>query len=120
MALISDPLRRRSLAVRSSFAKAPLAGLALGALVLLAGCSDLVDPGEYGGGAEGQAMAQCISRTEDDNRSITREEAASLCTCLNERIAEGSEKPISGGAVDRAENQRALLRCAADLGIEVG
>jgi hypothetical protein len=71
-------------------------------------------------GSEGQEFAQCVTRTEDDNPAITREEAASLCTCLNERIAKGTEQPISDGSVDRAENQRALLRCAADLGIEVG
>lgn len=92
----------------------------LAAVLLTAGCSDLADPRDYGGGNEGQEFAQCVTRTENDNPSLAREEAAKLCTCLNERIAEGTEQPISDGSVDRAETQRALLRCAADLGIEVG
>lgn len=92
---------------------------AAAALALTAGCSDLADPGDYGGGAEGTEFAQCVTRTQDDNSSLTRDEAETLCTCLNERIAEGTEQPISDGTVDRAETQRALMRCAADEGIAV-
>ncbi|MEE4201790.1 hypothetical protein [Erythrobacter sp.] len=118
MAFIATPSRpdvRVLPVLRAGFARIALGAAAL---ALTAACSDLADPRDYGGGAEGQVFAQCVTRTEKDNPDITREQAASLCTCLNERIAEGTEQPISDGSVDRAENQRALLRCAEDLGIE--
>ncbi len=120
MAFVSDTLRPRLRATSTIPARAGWGMLVAGAAVLLSGCSDLADPRDYGGGAAGQAVAQCIARTEDDNSSLSREEAGRLCTCLTERIEAGTEDPISNGSVDRAETQRALLRCAADLEIEVG
>ena len=120
MAFVSDTLRPRLRAASTIRARAGWGMLLAGAAVLLSGCSDLADPRDYGGGAEGQAIAQCVERTEDDNSSLTREEAGKLCSCLTERIAEGTEDPISNGSVNRAETQRALMRCAADLDIAVG
>ncbi|MEE4212156.1 MAG: hypothetical protein V2I43_23165 [Parvularcula sp.] len=118
MAFIAQPFRLNARVL--PFPSAGLARVALGvaALALLSACSDLADPRDYGGGTEGTEFAQCVTRTEDDNPSLTREEAAQLCTCLNERIAAGTEQPIANGSVARSENQRALLRCAEDLGIE--
>jgi hypothetical protein len=86
-------------------------------IALIAGCSDTVDPREYGGGDKGRAIAQCIERSERQSGLLTREEAGRACTCLSKRIAAGEERPISRGSVIEAENERALMRCVADGGI---
>ncbi|WP_162627706.1 hypothetical protein [Erythrobacter sp. KY5] len=120
MAFKSNPCRPDARVLALSPRRAVCMALGAGVLMLAAGCSDLADPRDYGGGAEGRIFAQCVTRTETDNPSITREQAESLCTCLDERIAQGTERPIANGTVARSETQRALLRCAADLGIEAG
>jgi hypothetical protein len=93
------------------------AAFAIAMLSFAGGCDDLVNPSDYGTGAEGEAVAQCIMRSERISGSLTRSEVERACVCLTERIANGSEQPLSGGTVVKAENQRALMRCAQDLGL---
>ncbi len=83
----------------------------------LVGCGDVPDPADYGGGDTGQAIAQCIERTEREDTDLTREQVGTLCTCLTERIADGTEQAMATGTVNRAEMERAMGRCAADNGI---
>jgi len=85
----------------------------------LAGCSDVPNPADYGGGDTGRAIAQCIERTEREDTDLTREQVGTLCTCLTERIASGTEQAMATGSVNRAEMERAMGRCAADAGIAV-
>ncbi|MGB3807254.1 MAG: hypothetical protein WA936_08645, partial [Erythrobacter sp.] len=86
---------------------------------VLAGCNDVPDPADFGGGTEGKAIVQCIERTEREDTELSREQVATLCTCLTERIASGTEEAMATGTVNRAEMERAMGRCAADAGITV-
>ncbi len=80
------------------------------AAALLAGCN-APDPSDYGGGAEGAAIAKCISRTERADSSITREQAGEMCTCITEKMS----KAITNGG--RGMSEATLTSCATKAGI---
>jgi len=117
--LLVTPFSLHNPASRARSGLRPIAFALAAATFALAGCSDVPDPADYGGGEEGKTMAQCISRTERANSSISREEAAQLCTCLTDRIASGAEDAFASGSVAGAETERAVQRCADDNGIEL-
>ena len=74
----------------------------------LAAC-DMPGADEFGGGAEGAAIVQCVSRTERMSDAITREQAADMCTCVTERA--GTE------IIGNDAFPPALAACAKEAGI---
>lgn len=80
----------------------------------LAGC-DAPDPEDYGGGAKGEAIAKCITKTERADSAVTRDQAGDMCTCLTDKTMAA----LTGGGMARASLERAFVGCAQKAGIEI-
>ncbi|MEM1052391.1 MAG: hypothetical protein AAGI28_09885 [Pseudomonadota bacterium] len=83
-------------------------------LLTLAACN-APDPDDYGGGAIGEAVAQCITKTERADSSVTREQSGEMCMCITDK----TYAALSGRGMTRSRMESALLSCAHNAGIEV-
>lgn len=93
--------------------------LPLFALLALAGCN-APDPDDYGGGAMGETIAKCVTKTERADSNVTREQAGELCTCVTEKITSYAKSAVSGGgAVSKGAMERAFVGCAKKAGVEI-
>ena len=92
--------------------------LALPLLFFTAGCN-APDPEDYGGGAKGEAVVKCITRTERADSAVTRDQSEALCTCVTDKIMGSAMAAVSGGRVDKAAMERAFIGCAKDAGVEI-
>ena len=88
--------------------------LPLTAVLALAAC-DAPDPADYGGGAKGEAIAKCITKTERADNAVTREQAGEMCTCLTDKTMTA----LTGGGMNKASLERAFVGCATKAGVEI-
>lgn len=92
--------------------------LPLAALAVLSACN-APDPADYGGGAQGEAIAKCVAKTERADSSVTRAQAGEMCTCLTDKVMASAKSAMSGGSINTASMERAFMGCAAKAGVEV-
>ena len=76
---------------------------------------DAPDPADYGGGAKGEAIAKCITKTERADGTVTREQSGEMCTCLTDKTMAA----LTGGGMAKASLERAFIGCAKQAGIEI-
>lgn len=88
--------------------------LALIPALALAACN-APDPDDYGGGAKGEAIAKCITKTERADSAVTREQAGELCTCVTDK----TYAALTGGGMQKASMERAFIGCAKKAGVEI-
>ncbi|KWV93272.1 hypothetical protein [Erythrobacter sp. YT30] len=88
--------------------------LALIPALALAACN-APNPDDYGGGAKGEAIAKCITKTERADSSVTREQAGELCTCVTDK----TYAALTGGGMQKASMERAFIGCAKKAGVEI-
>ncbi|MEL7197436.1 MAG: hypothetical protein AAGL10_03895 [Pseudomonadota bacterium] len=83
-------------------------------VLALAACN-APDPDDYGGGAKGEAIAKCITKTERADSAVTREQAGELCTCVTDK----TYAALTGGGVQKASMESAFIGCAKKAGVEI-
>ncbi len=91
------------------------AALLLALPILAISACNAPDPEDYGGGAKGEAIAKCISKTERADSAVTRAQAGEMCTCLTDKTMAS----LTGGGMNKASLERAFISCAKQAGVEI-
>ncbi|MEO0462189.1 MAG: hypothetical protein AAF127_03605 [Pseudomonadota bacterium] len=84
-------------------------------LTLLASGCNAPDPADYGGGAKGEAIAKCVSKTQRADSAVTREQAGEMCTCVTDK----TYAALTGGGMNKDKMVSAMLSCAKKAGVEI-
>ncbi|QFT78223.1 hypothetical protein [Erythrobacter sp. THAF29] len=76
----------------------------------LAAC-DAPDPDDYGGGAVGDEIVQCIKHVEAAHQRYTREHSEPLCVCVVDDLGLTTGNIFTEGKLDRSKVGRHMENC---------